>query len=209
MPPPFTPWLLAGLPLPRSAARLLQGPISLAFTAVRRRHPDFARILDRFGDATVAIAPLDLPLVFVLRANGSNLQVLHQDDAPAADATIRAAMDTLLALAEGNIDGDAAFFARRLTIEGDTEIVLRLRNAMDGAGINVIADLASACGPLAGVVRRGLEQAIHIHSRLSRDLLRLRDALIAPALGAVDAQAGRLAEMELRLAALSRRKSHS
>jgi predicted lipid carrier protein YhbT len=39
----------------------------------------------------------------------------------------------LLGMIDGTYDGDALFFSRDLTIEGDTEAVLALRNALENA----------------------------------------------------------------------------
>ena len=62
----------------------------------------------------------------------------------------------LLALAEGRADGDAEFFGRQLTIEGDMEAVLALRNALEDCRIDFAEDLAPARGPLRQPVSAGL-----------------------------------------------------
>lgn len=46
----------------------------------------------------------------------------------------------------GTLDGDALFFARDLVIEGDTEAVLALRNALDDAEIDLLTAAAAALG---------------------------------------------------------------
>lgn len=60
----------------------------------------------------------------------------------------------LLALLEGQIDGDAVFFSRSLTITGDMEAMLALRNALDDCNIDLPADIARMSGPFAPLVRR-------------------------------------------------------
>ncbi len=59
----------------------------------------------------------------------------------------------------GRYDGDALFFSRDLMIEGDTEVVLALRNALDDAELDLGAELAAMAGPLKGAVRRALALA--------------------------------------------------
>jgi len=41
----------------------------------------------------------------------------------------------MIELLEGRADGDALFFSRTLTVEGDMEAVVALRNAIDGSEI--------------------------------------------------------------------------
>jgi len=59
----------------------------------------------------------------------------------------------LIDLLEGRLDGDALFFSRELTVEGDTEAVLLLRNAVDSDEVDLFEDLLSVLGPLAGPLR--------------------------------------------------------
>jgi predicted lipid carrier protein YhbT len=51
--------------------------------------------------------------------------------AVSADAVIRGDPAVLLALARRRIDADTAFFQRRLVIEGDTDLGLAAKNALD------------------------------------------------------------------------------
>jgi len=50
-----------------------------------------------------------------------------------ADVTVRANLSDYLALALRLEDPDTLFFSRRLVIEGDTELGLALKNALDAA----------------------------------------------------------------------------
>src|SRR5690606_37921138 len=84
----------------------------------------------------------------------------------AARAVIRADFPTLLQLLEGRIDGDALLFSRDLAVEGDMEVVVALRNALDGAGIDLVADLASLFGPFAAPAESAARQAIRLGGRL-------------------------------------------
>jgi predicted lipid carrier protein YhbT len=56
----------------------------------------------------------------------------------------------MLGLAEGRLDGDAVFFARKLAVTGNMEAVLALRNALDDSGI----DLVKLAGDMSGPIRR-------------------------------------------------------
>ena len=63
----------------------------------------------------------------------------------------------MLALAEGRVDGDALFFARRLVVDGDMEAVLALRNALDDNGIDIVKSFGRLSGPAVGATTRILE----------------------------------------------------
>jgi predicted lipid carrier protein YhbT len=51
------------------------------------------------------------------------------------DVTVRARLPDYLALALRREDPDSLFFARRLVIEGDTELGLAVKNALDAAAL--------------------------------------------------------------------------
>ena len=99
---------------------------------------------------------------------------------PAADAAIRGALKTLVDLLEGRLDGDALFFSRELAIEGDTEAVVALRNAVDDAEIDLAEDVLSVLGPASRPAGWALSGAQAIFTRAERDLNALGDALNAP-----------------------------
>jgi predicted lipid carrier protein YhbT len=208
-PPPFSPLLLAGLalrPLPPAA---LQPGLTLALRLIQRHHPEVFDRLDGLTDPVYLIDPVDLPLVFVLRpcppaGERSSLVVREDAEGIAATAIIRGPLLTLLELLEGRSDGDAHFFTRELVIEGDTAAVVALRNTVDAAEIDLLADALSHLGPFAESAHRLAGWAFGLFDRARRDLETLRAALIAPAIRRVDAHAGALRELEESVAQLRR-----
>ena len=66
-------------------------------------------------------------------------------------------------MAEGRLDGAALFFSRTLSIEGDMEATLALRNALDDARLDFGTLLLGCLGPLgiraAAFLRRQTGQA--------------------------------------------------
>lgn len=207
VPAPFSPVLIAGLalrPLPTAA---LQPAVDLAFGLLRRRHP---RLFERLGAQAgirFLIEPVDLPLRFLLVADPAApaLRVLGSGVATDAAATIRGPLAVLIDLLEGRLDGDALFFARELVIEGDTEAVVALRNAVDGAGIDLINDLLAPLGPLAAPAARLVRAARRVMATAAADVERLRAAAIQPALTRADRDAARIKTLETRLTELERR----
>lgn len=200
--PPLSPVLLAGLaarPLPPIA---LQPALALAMRTLRRRHPGLFDRLSGVGAPSFLIDPVDLPFTFLLETDPERprLSALRDADAAtlAATATIRGPLMTLIDLAEGRLDGDALFFSRDLVIEGDTEAVVALRNAIDDAEIDLVSDLLSALGPLAGPARLAVNGLGALVARAAGDLETLRDAVIAPAMRRADTQAAELRDIEKR-----------
>jgi predicted lipid carrier protein YhbT len=72
----------------------------------------------------------------------------------------------LLAMVHGTLDGDALFFSRDITIEGDTNAVLAMRNAIDAAEIDLPSEIAALFGPLGPVARATARVALPIMGRL-------------------------------------------
>jgi predicted lipid carrier protein YhbT len=202
--PPFSPILLAGVALGPVPPRLLQPLFDAILTVVRRRHPDILERLSAYPDAVVGIDPVDLPFVLVLepRSDRPRLTVKRDFAGAGTTAVIRGPLALLFALSEGRLDGDAAFFARNLVFEGDTEVVLALRNAVDGAGIDLEADFAATLGPLARPLFRLARAGGWLFDRLSHDMDLVRRALVGPALKGADAQSTRLNELETEIASL-------
>jgi len=206
--PPLSPVLLAGLPLQPLPPRLLQPGLDALMSTVHQRHPDVFERLSGIAEPVFAIDPIDLPLGFVLQATADapRLSALSRDDDNfrAAPATIRGPLLSLLALLEGNIDGDALFFARDLTIEGDTEAVVALRNAVDGAEIDLMGDALTIAGPLAGPAKHVLGLAGRLFGRAAADLELVRNAILEPATRRLESQARQQQAFEQKLAEIGK-----
>ena len=202
--PPFSPVLLLGLALEPVRPSVLQPVFDAMLTLVRRRHPDILERMAAYADAVICIDPTDLPFALLLEPDPAapRLTVRRDVDPAEVSATVRGPLETLIALAEGRVDGDALFFSRQLVVEGDTEVVVALRNAVDGAGIDLLDDLATALGPFGRPLRAVAGAAFGVLSRLRRDAETLRQAVIAPALHGTEVQSARLTELEAEVKAL-------
>lgn len=177
----------AGLGLARRLGDGLGGVLSDRLLRIlASRHPRAFAALAELPDARLLIDPVDAPAALLLRV-GPRLSLRVSDRGVPADATVRGPCAQLLDLLEGRIDGDALFFRRELTIEGDTALILALRNTLDGEEMDLFADVAASAGPL--------RHALPLARRNAGRALRLLDA------------AHRLAPPPLRwgLAALERR----
>ncbi|MGB0748617.1 MAG: ubiquinone anaerobic biosynthesis accessory factor UbiT [Magnetospiraceae bacterium] len=207
--PPLSPVLLAGFTLRTLPLSLLQKPFDTAMATVHRRHPEVFERLAQLDDPIYLIDPVDLPIVFLLRPDPLMPTLTVMRDAPeeTATANIRGPLLKLIELMEGKVDGDALFFSRDLVIEGDTEHVVALRNAVDGADVDVLTDLLSALGPLADPARKATESLGKLFSVASQDLETLRQAMIAPAIRKTDAQAATLRKLDEKVEKATKRRS--
>lgn len=75
-----------------------------------------------------------LRLAFVVQEGG----LVPLGNAP-ADATISADARDFIALVLRAEDPDTLFFSRRLTLEGDTELALQIKNTLDGIDLRALA----------------------------------------------------------------------
>ncbi|MBL6945073.1 MAG: SCP2 sterol-binding domain-containing protein [Rhodospirillales bacterium] len=201
--PPFSPILLAGFlarPLPLF---VLQPMLAIALKALRGRHPGLFERLSGMNSPSFLVDPVDLPFAFVLETDPQNVSLVavSQDQAAQAGttATIRGPLLALIDLMEGRIDGDALFFKRDLAIEGETEAVVALRNAIDDAEIDLISDVLTLFGPLETPARLAVNGLGAVFARAARDMETLRDAVIAPAVRQTETQAAGLRDLERKM----------
>ena len=130
-------------------ARLPRFTLPAAVATVVSRLPSappsfaLARALD-FGVGRIVtreqVAPLrgkrfalvvrDLGLAMRVESTPGGFRVARAAEAP--DLTVAATLADFVALALREEDPDTLFFARRLTIEGDTDLGLTLKNLLDG-----------------------------------------------------------------------------
>lgn len=117
-------------PLEFAAFRVLENTLS--------QHPGMLSRLGEHASKRFAIDPVDCPFGIILepRESAPRLSVVPSLETYSWDARIAAPLLVLLGLLDGRYDGDALFFTRDLTIEGDTAAVLALRNAIEDAEID-------------------------------------------------------------------------
>ena len=167
---------IASVPL---AARLLLAAMPLAPLAfvlqkvvesVARRQPSLFVRLDRYSEKAFLVDPTDLPFVFRLlpRAIQPTIETLRRHDESVWDVRIAGPVGALVAMIQGAVDGDALFFSRTIIVEGDTEAVLALRNALDDAEIDLIAETAIALGIASEMAQCFARSLSPVAARLTR-----------------------------------------
>ncbi len=144
--------------LPMLPLELFCGALVANAAAAR---PSVAARLGAHAASTFAIDPVDCPFCFLVTLrNGRPVVALRRDlDGVRCAARIAAPLVVLMGMLDGSYDGDALFFSRDLVIEGDTEAVLALRNALDDAELDP-ATLAGVPAPLRALFNRGAAAAL-------------------------------------------------
>ncbi len=152
---------LLSLALAPAPTPLVEAAARFALASVMKRHPE---LRDRLGDhagKTFGFAPADLPFAFLVSAEGPSIEVVRSLRGYQADAVAKGPILSLLALLEGRVDGDALFFSREITVSGDMEAMLALRNAIDDCSLDLPTDLAAAAGPFGPLLKAVCERVRH------------------------------------------------
>jgi len=136
-------------------------------TRIIGSHPQALGRIAPYASATFLIEPTDLPIRFHVRLDSPTPIVCQRRPAISAwDARIAGPIASLLAMVHGTLDGDALFFSREITIEGDTDAILAMRNAIDAAEIDLPYEITSLFGPFSPAARRAAQFAMPIMGRL-------------------------------------------
>ena len=145
-----------GIGLTRSVRRL-----------ARLRPGPFDR-LGEFRTARYLVAPGDLDFAFLVVPDGARASVrtVSSRHEVAADVVIRGPLLMLLGLLDGSLDGDALFFHRLISVEGRTDAVVALRNALEDAELRP-ADLLGLEGEMGRLADRGVARVLGVLRRLS------------------------------------------
>jgi predicted lipid carrier protein YhbT len=128
-------------------------PLQLALqhlvSVIARRHPGLHERLLNFEGRCIGIDPSDLPFAILLEPRHN-----------AIAARIGGPLLALMGLVNGTYDADALFFSRDITITGDIEAALALRNAIDDAEINLVRETAACLPPLVRPLPHSVQLAM-------------------------------------------------
>ncbi|WP_372609668.1 SCP2 domain-containing protein [Aquicoccus sp.] len=146
-----------GFPLPLF---LLQPLLARVVRRIAAENPGMFNRLGPWVGRDFIIDPIDMPFVLHLRPDPDAplMRAVSRRRPPDHVARISGRFLDLLELVDADLDGDALFFSRDLVIEGNTEAVVSLRNALDdidGSIAGRVADMHGAPGraALAGLRR--------------------------------------------------------
>lgn len=108
--------------------------VSALNLALARKLP--ADVTPHLLGKTLCIHVRDAQLQFDFSWSGRHFTPCHRSEH--ADLTIRASAQDFLQLAQRQVDPDTLFFSRRLVMEGDTELGLIVKNALDALELPVL-----------------------------------------------------------------------
>lgn len=149
--------------LARIACTLVQPLLTRIVREVARNHTSLFARLGQCRKADFLIDPVELPFALHLRPDPDDLilRAVPRDATLPVTATIRGPFMLLLQLIDAEEDGDAAFFSRALTITGDTEAVVRLRNALDDVDGSIAEETAGLFGRPGQAILKRLRCSYH------------------------------------------------
>jgi O2-independent ubiquinone biosynthesis accessory factor UbiT len=142
---PLLPRILPVAPL----CAMVQPLLNRTVRRIAQRHPEMFDRIAPYQTSNFVIVPQELPFALLLRPDPAapTLRAVPRDALPEHEARIEGRFKLLLELVDGESDGDAAFFSRDLTISGNTEAVVSLRNALDDMDGSVAQETADLFGP--------------------------------------------------------------
>ncbi len=154
---PFEPTLLLGFALRALPLSVIQQSVTKLSENLQKKYPHFVERLVDLNEPSWLINPVDMPFAFYLSIKDEhlNIEALRKEgEKPEASATIHASLPHLLKMMNGSSDGDALFFTRDLNIEGSTEAVVALRNAIDATGADITQEVLFVFGPLSSPAQK-------------------------------------------------------
>jgi len=112
---------------------------------IYRNHPSMAERLQPIINSSFFVKITNLPfnVFFTIEEKGVAVKALHNSEQPTADLTISSDLTSLVNIFEGDEDGDKLFFSRKLQINGNSEALVTLRNAIDSQDINIVEEISA------------------------------------------------------------------
>lgn len=181
----FSPLLIAGLlirPLPIGPPEILLRHIA---RRIQNNHPAILDRLRPLAGRIFLIRPTDLPyeIILTIGENQVDFSLVKDGGTVDADVTISGSFRSLVDMMDGQQDGDGLFFSRSLTVTGDTEALLTLRNAVDSDDVDLGQEIFDLLGPLKNPAERLVQAGGRITHRLARDMTTLSRAITGPLAG--------------------------
>lgn len=201
----FSPLFLAGM----LGRNLPHQPVDFALQKITdnlcKNHPAVLKRLAPLNGKSFLIKPRDLPYKIRLEFEGEKI-FAHLDkgnDEP-ADVWISGTLSSLISMLNGDEDGDALFFSRKIAVEGDTEALLTLRNAIDSDDIDLLSEINDGFGIFKRPVSKLVDVTSAISEDFDRDLNQLNKALIDPLLIRLAAQEQQIMTLNEKLMRLEK-----
>lgn len=176
----FSPTLLAGLLTRNLPLKLVDIALQKFTYEIIHNHPGIMERLLLLGGKSFLICPTDLPHKIRLNFNGKDIKIFVEKSGDKADVRISGSLRSLIAMLDGSEDGDALFFSRKIFVEGDTEALVTLRNAIDSVDIKLEEEIGKFFGIFKKPVRLFMKSGQGVLDHLNKDMDMIHNALITP-----------------------------
>jgi predicted lipid carrier protein YhbT len=146
------------------------------------KHPKiFNKISSDSKDVLIAISPVDIPYIFMIIINNHkpDMFVVKSNSKIYFDAKITGNLKDLLMLFEGKIDGDAAFFSQKLKIEGNTTLILKIRNAIDSEEIDILKDFSESLFLFDKALYKILQKSLKKYNSINDKIIFIFETIIS------------------------------
>lgn len=201
----FEPTLIAGFALRAVPLPVIQKSVEKISENMQKKYPHFVERLADLEEPSWLINPIDMPFAFYLDVKDKHLKIKalrKEGEMPEAAAFIHASLPNLLKMMNGSSDGDALFFTRDLNIEGSTEAVVALRNAIDATGVDVAQEILAATGPLAGPAQKASGFLEQLYNKAKQDMQVMQNAITGGLQSKIQNQAYTIDELNQEIADL-------
>lgn len=151
-------------PFPLFALQLVANRIVAHVSA---QHPEVFRRLGENARKRILIDPADMPFILLLepRPDMPALTLRRRHETVPHDARIAGAFLTLLEIIDSQMDSDALFFSRDISVDGDTGAIVALHHALDDIDGTLAESVATSFGPFSAPVMAAIGKFREIRSR--------------------------------------------
>ncbi len=146
---------------------LLQPILGRIVRRISRKCPELFNRIGIHKDKGFLIDPVNMPFALMLypQPERPRLKAVKRNKNIIFDARIAGSFLTLLDMVDGRLDGDSLFFTRALMVEGDTEAIVCLRNALDDLERSIADEVAAMFGPPGRVMLTSLRRIRTHHEK--------------------------------------------
>ncbi len=181
--PEFNSALLFGmLSEPFICKPILQTGINKLTKLFLQQHPKVITKMAEFSPARLVLVPADMPFCFFVEFTKDSLQIniIDSNAYSGSNLTIvTASLEVFIKMLEGDLDGDALFFSRQLMVEGDTTIVVALRNILEAESVNIKKDVNETLGVFAAPFNFFINLACVIYNDIDDNLSSVKSSIVS------------------------------
>jgi predicted lipid carrier protein YhbT len=146
---------------------------------IAARHPSMISRLSDSEGKVYAFHVAELPFIITLcmKKGVPLIKLRERKNRPHAAVTLTATLKTFIDLFEGKSDGDALFFSRELVVEGDTEALLLLRNAIESDDIDLPREIFSMFGKYEGMAHKAFDVGATVFGLANQSVTKVEGVL--------------------------------